>query len=157
MRDEAFELMLPVGDMAFDIIKTAVDDIETQAPFIEWPKYDSDEILMRFARQKLCYFIGWRGNLITKIPTRPLDIYICAVRMTLLPKLQTPGQSVPLPPNVIPLPRGVSTKPRKVCCDPCSCTCHYSNQVSEAEVCRASALEEAVVYRALDQCVGFSG
>lgn len=49
-RDKTFELMLPVGDMAFDIIKIAVDDIETQALFIKWPKYDSEEELMRFAR-----------------------------------------------------------------------------------------------------------
>lgn len=140
--EKYLELMLPVADITVEVIKKAVDGIRTVAAYIEWPKHNNDEETISFALQKLCHIIGWGGNLLSEVPVKPVEMFICALRMTHLAELHGPGRVAPLPPRgFIPLQPGHPAKPKKACCTCCSCFCHCPAPVRRA---RSSSSERSV-------------
>lgn len=126
-----FQSMLPDVDISLDSIKKAVGSIRTLAPRTEWPKSSSGEQMMSVILQTLCHIIGWRNNLIGKLPVTPIDMYIYAVEMSQIAEIfgQTQPRPIPRPPaGPIPIPRPIPRN-KKACCNCCACRCHSMGDV----------------------------
>ncbi|EFY89536.1 hypothetical protein MAC_04391 [Metarhizium acridum CQMa 102] len=110
--------MLPnLSGISVQDIQKAIDSIRTFAPRTLWPKEGSVDEMLSFVLQKLCHIAGWRNNSLRTIPVTPVDMYICALKQSLLAEVSGPVGPMPF----VPPPR---PQPKKLSCGCCGCTCH---------------------------------
>ncbi|KAK2591432.1 hypothetical protein QQS21_010872 [Conoideocrella luteorostrata] len=123
-----FQAMIPdTSEISLDTIKHVFGSYNvTDLPLgsMTWVETDADqddETNLSLAVQALCYIAGWRGLSFEVIPTNLTDVYVAAVRLSLI------SETTPLArlPAALPPPgyagRGYG---KKMCCGCCGCQCH---------------------------------